>query len=378
MPKILYLVTEDWFFVSHFLPMARAARSCGLEVVVATNVSAAAERIVAEGIRLIALDVDRGSLGMFAGLRDIGRALRIIQAERPDIVHCIALRPVVLGGLAVKCAGARALVLAPTGLGWLWVGQGAAARVGRAVVRTVIAWWLRGPKTRYVFENHDDPTEFGLDPNAADVAIVGGAGVDPKDYPNVAEPAAPPLRVAVVARMIAPKGIAEAVAATRRARALGAAVELDLYGTPDEANRDSIPEATLRAWSAEPGIHWHGRSNEVARVWREHHAALYLSYYREGVPRSLIEAAAAGRPIVTTDMPGCREVVRDGREGFLVPPGDTEAAARALVKLAADPVLRAQMGAAANARFRERYTEEAVREIIAGLYRSLLQRSPGS
>jgi glycosyltransferase involved in cell wall biosynthesis len=372
MPKILYLVTEDWFFVSHFLPMARAARAAGLDVVVATNVNSAAARIEAEGIRVIALAVERGSLSTLAGVRDMFRTFRIVRAERPDIVHCIALRPVVLGGLAARLAGAKALVLAPTGLGWLWVRQGLMAQAGRSIVRTVIAS-LRGPATRYVFENRDDPQEFGLDPDGPEVAIVGGAGVDPLDYPFVPEPPAPPLKAAVVARMIAPKGIAEAVEATRRARARGAAVELDLFGEPDPANRNAISAATLRDWSAEPGIRWHGRSNDVARVWREHHMALCLSYYREGVPRTLIETAAAGRPTITTDMPGCREIVRDGKEGFLVRPGDVDAAADALVKLASDPALRTRMGAAANARFREHYTEEAVRSTIGALYRSLIQ-----
>ena len=108
-------------------------------------------------------------------------------------------------------------------------------------------------------------------------------------------------------------------------------------------------------------------------MWREHHVALFLSYYREGVPRTLIESAAAGRPIVTTDMPGCRDVVRDGKEGFIVPPGDIEAAALAIAKLAGDPALRARLGAAANARFQERFTEDAVKFAVANLYRSLVR-----
>lgn len=173
--------------------------------------------------------------------------------------------------------------------------------------------------------------------------------------------------------MIEPKGIAEAVEAVRRARARGAQIELDLFGEPDPANPHSIAETTLRAWSAEPGVCWRGRTDDVARVWREHHVALYLSYYREGVPRALIEAAASGRPIVTTDMPGCRELVRDGREGFLVRPGDVDAAADALVRLAADPILRARLGEAANAHFQELYTEASVQAAVTAVYRSLME-----
>ena len=371
MKKILYLVTEDWFFVSHFLPMARAARDLGLEVVIVARTGEKASRLAAEGLRLIPLDVERRSLGPLAAIRNVAEAHRIIRAERPDIVHCIALRPVVLGGLATRLAGVTSLVLAPTGLGQLWVEQGAVARVGRAVIRFMVSR-LRKPGTRFLFENRDDPREFQLDPDAAEVTIVGGAGVDPADFPMRPEPPAPPVKVAVVSRMIAAKGIADAVEAVRRARALGAPVELHLFGEPDLSNRDAISETTLRQWSAEPGITWHGRTNDVARVWQEHHIALLLSYYREGLPRTLLEAASAGRPIVTTNTVGCRELVRDGQEGILVPLRDIESAARALKALAGDPVLRARLGAAANARVQERFTEDAVRQAVGGLYRSML------
>ena len=229
---------------------------------------------------------------------------------------------------------------------------------------------MRGGRTRYLFENAEDPLEFGLDPGGRDVTIVGGAGVDPADFPFVAEPPAPPVKVALVSRMIAPKGILEAIEAVRQARAQ-AAIELHLFGDPDPADRRAISDLDLRRWSGEPGIRWHGHTDNVADVWREHHIAILLTYYREGLPRSLLEAAAAGRPIVTTDIPGCRDVVRDGREGFLVPPQDVDAAARALVKLACDASLRARMGAAANARFQERFTEQAVSRAVGDVYRSL-------
>jgi glycosyltransferase involved in cell wall biosynthesis len=373
MPKLLYLITEDWFFVSHFLPMARAARETGFEVAVATRMQKGAEQISTEGFRAIAFDQTRKSLGVIEAMRNLMQAFRIVRAERPDIVHCIALRPVVFGGIAAKMAGVRGLVLAPTGLGHLWTATGILASIARIAVRFVVGSWLRGPRTQYVFENRDDPAEFKLDPEGRDVTIVGGAGVTAADFPFLPEPPAPPVKVAVVSRMIYAKGIAEAVAAAQRARALGAPIELHVFGIPDPISRDAIPEPVLRQWSSQPGIHWHGHTADVARVWREHHVSLFLSYYREGVPRALIEAAASGRPIVTTDMPGCRDVVRDGKEGFIVPTHDIEAAALALAKLASDPTLRERMGAAANARFHERFTEESVKRAIAAVYRSLMQ-----
>jgi glycosyltransferase involved in cell wall biosynthesis len=371
MAKILYLITEDWFFVSHFMPMAQAARECGFDVTVATRVRADGERIKEQGFSLIPIESERGSVSLVRSLRDFSQLMTIVRRERADIVHCIALRPVVIGGVAAKFAGSGALVLAPTGLGHLWIERGFVVRLARKVVSFIVGALLRGPRTRYLFENRDDPCEFGLNPEGAEVTIIGGAGVDPARFPPSETPPEPPIKVAVVSRMIWPKGIVEAVAAVRRARAAGAPVELHLFGDPDPDNRRSIPQATITQWTKEPGVTWHGRVTDVARVWREHHIAMLLSY-REGLPRSLVEAAAAGRPIVATDVAGCREVVRDGKEGILVPLGDSEATAQALAKLAADPAMRARMGAAAHARFRERFTAEAVRQTVCDLYRALV------
>ena len=370
MPKLLYFHSEDWAFCQHFLPMARAAQAAGFEVVVAVRVRGHADRLAAAGCRVVSLEAERRSLSAVEIARSFGRMIRIVREERPDVVHCIALRPVVLGGLAARLAGVRRMVLAPTGLGHLWMEKGPAVRLARPLARLMIARVLRGAGTRYLFENPEDPPEFGLDPKGPNVTIVGGAGVDPAAFPASPEPPAPPVKVAVVARMLHLKGIAETVEAVRRARAQGAPVELHLYGAPDPSNRRSYSEDELRRWAAEPGIAWHGATEDVARVWRENHVAMLLSY-REGLPKALVEAAAAGRPIIAADVTGCREVVRDGIEGLLVPRNDADAAARALVRLAGDAALRARLGAAANARFRERFTEEAVMRTMTEFYAEL-------
>src|SRR5262245_29924549 len=248
MTKILYFITEDWFFASHFMPMARAAQEAGLAVVVATRIHD--RRLAAAGLRVIPLDVERKSLRPFDALRNLVQAYKIVRAERPDIVHCIALRPVALAGLAARLAGAPALVLAPTGLGQAWTERGIVAALARAIIRFVVAG-LRGPHTRFLFENRDDPLEFRLGPDSPEVVVVGGAGVDPAAFPMRPEPPYPQIKVAVVSRMIAAKGIADAVVAAQRARSLGAPVELHLFGDSDPSNRASIPESTLRLWSAQ-------------------------------------------------------------------------------------------------------------------------------
>jgi glycosyltransferase involved in cell wall biosynthesis len=353
--------------------MARVAGECGLEVAVATRVRAHGERLAAEGIRVIATSMERGTLNPLRAAQDFLQLFSILRAERPDIVHCIALRCSVIGGLAARLAGAKNIVLAVTGLGYLWLESGLIAAFLRHLTRVVIGNWLNGPQTYYIFENHDDPVDLNLDAKDPRVTVVGGAGVDPANYPMVPEPPAPPLKVAVVARMIWPKGIVEAVQAVQRARSRVAEIELDIFGTPDPANPWSIPTEMLHEWSAMPGVVWHGHVADVPKVWREHHVALFLSWYREGLPRAVVEAAACGRPIVATDVTGCREVVRNGTEGILVRSGDVDGAANALIELAGDKAMRTRLGAAAHARFRERFTAAAVRQAVGNLYRALTE-----
>lgn len=374
--SVLFLVTEDWFFASHFLPMARAAREMGLAVTVVARVRAHREVIEATGARVLALEADRRSMNPLAILRTVGAMRRVLAEERPDIVHAIALRSIVLGGLAARLAGIAGRVYALTGLGFLGARRDAVARVARAGLRIVIRGGLEGRGTHYLFENEDDPRLIGLDPRAPNVTIVGGAGVEPADYPVAPLPPQPPLRVAVVARMLWSKGIDLAVEAVRRARADGVAVELSLFGAPDPDNPKAVPEATLRQWSEEPGIAWRGPTRDIAGVWREHHVSCLPSRGGEGLPRTLLEGAVSGRAVLTTDVPGCRTLVRDGIEGLVVPPDDAAALAEAIAQLAADPRRVAAMGAAARARVLDGFTERHVMDGLKDLYRRMLDERP--
>lgn len=371
--RLAFIVTEDWFFASHFLPMARAAREMGLDVTVLTRVRSHREAIEATGARVVALEAERRSLNPLAAGYAAGQMAATLKAIRPDIVHCIALRSVLVGGAACLMAGIDARVYALTGLGFLGARTDRVGRLARKAIRLLIRGALESRGTRYLFENEDDPHLIGLDPaDTARVAIVGGAGVDPEILVQQPLPPAPPLRIAIVSRMLWSKGIDLAVEAIRRARAGGAAVELSLYGAPDPSNPKAVPEATLRAWSGEPGIAWHGPTGDVAGVWRDHHVCCLASRGGEGLPRSLLEGAAAGRAIVTTDVPGCRRLVRDGIEGLVVPPDDAAALAGAFTALAADPDRVAAMGAAARARVLDGFTERAVMDRVKHLYAAML------
>jgi glycosyltransferase involved in cell wall biosynthesis len=187
-------------------------------------------------------------------------------------------------------------------------------------------------------------------------------------------PLQPPLKLAVVARMLWSKGADTAVEAVTQARAAGADVELALFGAPDPDNPKSIPEATLRAWAARPGISWHGKivQRDVPHIWAAHHAAVLPSRGGEGLPRTLLEAAACGRALLTTDVPGCRDFTRDGLDGYVVPPDDPAALTQAMLCLANDPALVAAMGTSARSRVIGDYTEEAVGSAVTRLYRAML------
>ncbi|BDA85290.1 glycosyl transferase family 1 [Aureimonas sp. SA4125] len=372
--KLVFVVTEDWFFVSHFLPMVRAAREIGLAVVVVTRVRAHADLIEAAGARVVPLEAERRSVNPLAISATVGRLAQILREERPDIVHCIALKSILVGGMAARRTGIDRRIYALTGLGFIGAKRDLVGRLARAGLRLALRGALQTAQTRYLFENVDDPLLLGLDPAGERVTIVGGAGIDPDRLTPSPLPGLPPLRVAVVARMLWSKGIDVAVEATRLARLAGADVTLSLFGAPDPSNPRAIPAETLEAWSRQDGVTWHGRADDIATVWRDHHVACLPSRGGEGLPRTLLESAACGRAMVTTDVPGCRSFVREGRDGLIVPPGDAAALAAAFARLAGDPGEVADMGRSARARALSGYTERHVMDAVAALYESMLNR----
>ncbi|WP_427026029.1 glycosyltransferase family 4 protein [Aureimonas ureilytica] len=374
MPKLLFVVTEDWFFASHFLPMARVGVELGLEVVVVARVRDHAGVIEATGARVVALEAERRSVNPLHATATVRKLAAILRRERPDIVHCISLKPILIGGLASRLAGVKRQVFALTGLGFLGARQDKAAQGLRRMLRLVVRAGLQRAGTHYLFENRDDPRLLGLDPDAPDVTVVNGAGIDPERYRETPLPDGPTLRLALVARLLWSKGVDTAVEAVRLARSRGVDATLDLYGAPDPSNPKAVPLGTLDAWTREDGVRWHGATRDVAAVWRAHDVAILPSRGGEGLPRTLLESAASGRAMLTTDVPGCRDLVRDGVDGYVLPVGDADGFARRIGELAADRALLHKMGASAARRVREGYTERDVMDAVAALYRRMLAR----
>jgi glycosyltransferase involved in cell wall biosynthesis len=377
--KLLFLVTEDWYFCSHRLPVARGARAAGFEVVVATRVRDHGGRIRDEGFGLCPIVWRRRGDGVLGAARAISEIARVYRAERPDLVHHVALKPVLFGGVARRLAFAGsadvpAAIDSVMGLGSGFSNMSFAARLRRLSLGIGLRLASRGDRGWVVVQNPEDRaalTELGIAPQR--IALIRGSGVDTSRFVPLPDPNAATTTVALVSRMLREKGVLDAVAAIRLLRARGVAVELLLVGPTDPDNRGSLKAELLSSLAAEAGIEWLGPMADVRAVWHRAGIAVLPSTYGEGVPKALLEAAACARPIVATDVPGCREVVRPGETGILVAPRNIEALAEAIATLAGDPARRTAMGRAGRALVEGAFAEEIVARETLALYRAALQ-----
>jgi len=368
--KLLFVVTEDWYFVSHRLPLAVAAQKAGFDVVVATRVGEYGERIRAAGIRLIAFNLSRRRGNP---LQEVAALVRLYRRERPEIVHHVALKPVLYGTLASRLAGVPYVVNAVAGLGWLFTSSGLAAQTLRPVICRLLAWLLGAPHSRTIVQNPDDfglLTKMGVPEDR--LRLIRGAGVDTEVFTPALESPPEPVTVLFSARMLQDKGVGEFVEAARLLTQAGVKARFVLVGDPDPGNPASVPVAALRAWHGQNGVEWRGRRDNMPALFHTAHIAC-LPSYREGLPKVLLEAAACGLPIVTTDAPGCREIVRDGDNGFLVPVRDAQALAVALRRLIDNGALRAKMGRRAREIVLVEFSQERVIEETLAVYQELIQ-----
>jgi len=378
-PKILYLVTEDWYFCSHRLPIARAARDAGLEVVVATRVQDHRHEIERQGFTLVLLDFPRRLSNPWRELSTLIAIVRLYRAERPDIVHHVAMKPVVLGSVAAFMTGVPRVINALAGLGYVFAAKSAKARILRFLNGLAFRLLLNRPASRVIVQNPDDrDTLIGAGIVLPEqMVLIKGSGVDIARFTPAPEPEGR-LRLAFVSRMLWPKGAGVLVEAARLLKARGVAIDIVLAGLPDAANPASVSEAELKAWHQEGAVEWIGFADDVPALLAGCHIVALPSFYGEGVPKCLLEAAASARPIVAADGPGLREIVDDGVNGILVPPRDAGALADAIERLANDATLRRDMGQAGRRIAEGAFAEEIVVRKTLDLYRRMLgSRWPG-
>ncbi len=347
-PRLLFVVTEDWYFASHRLSHAVAAMAAGFEVAVAARVGRH-ERIIREsGVSVFPVSFNRSGLNPLEEIQTIAQLFRIYRRYAPDIVHQVAIKPVVYGFIAARLAGVKGVVNALGGLGHVFSSEGRRARVLRNIAKLALKLSLRGENKRLIVQNEDDRrriVEGGL-ANASTVRLIRGAGVDPLDYSRSEVAKQPPL-VILPARLLREKGVGEFVAAARLLRDHGVEARFALVGQPDDMNPASVSQQEVDDWVAEGVVEAWGWRDDMPAVLAQAQIVC-LPTYHEGFPKSLLEAAASGCAIVATDIPGCRDIVRHKETGLLVPPRDPEALAEALHTLIASPALRQNYGAAAR------------------------------
>jgi glycosyltransferase involved in cell wall biosynthesis len=369
--KIIYLVSEDWYFCSHRLPLGIAAREAGAEVVVATRVNKHGPQIEAGGLRLAPIDMRRSGTNPFTDIATIRQITDLYRREQPDLVHHVALKPILYGGYAAWRTGVPAVVNAVAGMGFIFISEGLFARTIRPFVARAQRSLMNRANTRTILQNPDDVALYreSIGVEGERLTVIPGAGVDIEKFAYVPEPFGAPIAVCV-SRMLRDKGIYELVAATRLLHEKGIELRVRLIGPTDE-NPASIPRATLAEWNREGIVEVVGASDDIAGEYARAHIAV-LPSYREGLPKSLLEAAACGRPIVATDVPGCREVCIEGETGLRVPARTVEPLAAALERLAVDPNLRRRFGENARRRAETVFAEGIINGQTLALYEKML------
>lgn len=372
--KLLFLQTEDWTFWSHRMPLARAAKAAGYEVVIAVRAEAHCERIRAEGFRVIGLDWRRNSVNPVRELFMLLSIIRLYAREKPDIVHQVTAKPIFYGTIAARLTGVRAIVNTLTGLGSMFSSNTWKARLVRPGMRAGFKAALSARNSRTIFQNRDDLALFvsgGL-VDAEKTVLIRGSGVDIGKFDQKPEPDGVPL-VILPARMIWEKGVREFVEAARLSTAGGVRARFALLGDRDAENPAAIPSAQLARWKKEGPVEWWGNRTDMPDVISRAHIVCLPSYYGEGLPKALLEGAACGRALVAADVPGSREIVRHEDTGLLVPPRNAAALAAALRRLIEDKPLRERLGSRARQMVSREFSEEKVVGLTLDVYRELLR-----
>jgi glycosyltransferase involved in cell wall biosynthesis len=368
--KLLCVVNEDFAFLLHRLPMARAARQAGFEVHVATHVDKGAEAIEAEGFTLHRIPFRRGRMSPLAAIRTIVALRRVEDKIRPQIIHQTALQCCVYGSIAAL--GKKIpIVNAVTGLGYIFTSITWRTRLLKRPIAMLLPRLLNRERSLVLVENPDDQSDLealGIEPKR--IVLIPGSGVDTDRLQPLPEPEGP-ITIGFAGRLLTDKGIRALVAAHGILRSQGHDINLIIAGNPDPANPASVLPEEAQEWSRRPGITWLGHVDNIVSLWQRCHIAV-LPSHREGLPMSLMEAAACGRAMVATDAPGCRDIVLDGQTGLLVPIEDPPALAGAILRLASSLPLRARYGETARQLVVNKLSAKIIGTAIVQLYDRLL------
>jgi len=375
--KAVLFANTDWYLYNFRRALALALQRQGYEVLLISPAGPYGDKLRALGLRWKSVPMARRSLNPLREAALLWHLVRLLRREQPTLVHGFTIKCAVYGSLAARLAGVPARVNAVAGMGYVFTSPQLKARLLRPVVRGLLRLALGGSGARLILQNADDVALFrqaGLvDPEH--IRLIRGSGVNCAQF-AAGMRARPPgdgrMRVLLASRLLWDKGLAEFVAALRQLRLQGRTVHALLAGTPDPGNPATVPEATIREWVAEGLVSWLGHVDDMAGLLGSVDVVV-LPSHREGLPRTLVEAAACGLPLITTDVPGCREVVSDGVDGLLVPRGDSRALAQAIRRLQDDPELARRLGVAARLKARSQFDEHIVIQRTLEVYAELCE-----
>jgi len=375
--KILYFANTDWYLYNFRLNLARAMRDRGHEVVLMSPPGEYVEQIESEGFRWVSLPLSRKGTNPLVEFGRIQRIADVYQKEKPDLVHHFTVKCVTYGSLAAHRAGVPHVVNAITGLGSVFVGDSLSTRVLRLIVSGLYRRAMNN--TEVIFQNPDDMNLFlklGL-VHPEQSVLIRGSGIDIDQFTPMPEPEKNTPLVVLPARMLWNKGIGEFVEAAHILQEQGVRARFALVGVADSGNPAAVSLVQLGEWQKEGVVEWWGWQEDIKVVFAMAHIVC-LPSYRGGVPRVLAEAAACTRALVTTDVPGCREIVKDGENGLLVPARDAAALAEALKKLILNPSLRRQMGEKGREFVEKEFSNQQVVGGTLAVYDRLLASGRGA
>jgi glycosyltransferase involved in cell wall biosynthesis len=368
--KIILVANSSWFLVNFELPFIKELQTNNFEVVVIApndNVSSLFKEM---GVRHYSVRMDRKGINPFSDIRLMIHLYKIYRKEAPDVVFHNTIKPVIYGSIAARWSGVTCILNMISGLGHVFVGDETTHRLLRAVVKKMYKFALKF-SNKIFFQNPDDEAYF-LQCKLAkrrQTEITYGLGVDLEKF-YLVEPQIQNGKCTfiLIARMLWDKGIGEFVEAAKEVKQLFPFVNFMLLGKIDKGNPSGIDEETIRGWTDAGIVHYLGEVADIRDILGKADVVVLPSYYREGVPNSLMEAMAMGKPIITTNTPGCRETVINDVNGILIPPRDVHALVEAMKFMIKKPTSRSEMGKAGRKLAEERFD---VRRVNAQLLKTL-------
>lgn len=371
--RILFVITEDWYFMSHRLFLAKYAISQGYEVSLLTKISIHKEEIESYGIHLFDWPISRRSANIFTELKSLLTLLKVIQKFKPNIIHSVALKPILYGGICAKICKIPVRVFAFAGLGYVFSSSQFLAKTFQPIIILVMRFLLKNKFSTLIMQNKDDQSIF-LQKNIvlkSQICIIRGAGVDLKLFSVSKNLTQPPI-VLLPARLLRDKGIEDFVRAATILKKDRFNARFVIAGREDPSNPEAIDKATLKKWKNSNIIELWGHIDDMAGALKKS-SIVCLPSFREGLPKALLESASCGKPIVTYDVPGCRDVVTDKLNGFLVEFRNIVDLSNAIKKLLLNQSLRESMGNAGRELVKKYFSQEEIAKQTELLWKSKLK-----